>query len=192
MKKIIILLLIISTTVFAQIPQLLKDINAGPGSGMNPTNLLAGAIAYNGGLIFPANDGAGGSVLWFSNGTTTGTNKIIPVTTNTPITGTSFTLFKGRVLFTSGYNEIWITDGTNAGTYQISAIPNLTLNTGFTIISNTAYFAATSPTNGQEIFKTDTVVGSASILKDIWTGTPGSTPISITDDNSGGFYFIAN
>ncbi len=192
MKKIIFLFLSFTSFIFAQTPQLLKDINIGLAAGIATASgsPLRNAVPHNSGLLFTANDGIS-TALWFSTGTTTGTNKIIPISTGTTVGAGFMTPFKGRVLFLNN-NEIWITDATNVGTYKISSIPNLTVNTSFTVIANNAYFTATSAANGVELYKTDTVVGSTILLKDIWPGPPNSTPGTLVDDNAGGFYFTSN
>ena len=123
--------------------QLVKDINPGSDSSINPED-RPNFTKFNGKLYFTADDGTSGSELFVTDGTTKGTNLVKDIN---PGSGSSsvvveetdfldrttsfydspnFTEFNGRLYFrandgTSG-SELFVTDGTAEGTKLVADI----------------------------------------------------------------------
>nr|WP_162488207.1 ELWxxDGT repeat protein [Azospirillum lipoferum] len=179
---------------------LVKDIN--PGSG---NSSLSNLIALNDGrMLFVADDGTHGRELWITDGTTAGTVllKDIQVGSSTSNLSNFTKLSNGSVLFLAddGTNgqEPWITDGTTAGTVllkDINAGSTGSSASSFVALPNgTALFGATngSTNNGSELWITDGTANGTVLLKDIESGTPGSSPTNFALLSDGKVLFSAS
>ncbi|WP_221392199.1 ELWxxDGT repeat protein [Dyadobacter sp. NIV53] len=163
---------------------LVKDINPGTNAFSMPHNL----INVNGTLFFAALSGMAGDTsgyrLWKSNGTTAGTEMIIPSAwnVNEVIAVGNQVAFSGRDPLDA--SKIWVTDGTNAGTKVLADFfGNLLINVGGTL-----FFRQFEPTI-RRVFKSN-LTPEGTVPVSPWSG-PGSEPHDIFDLDGTG-YFAAN
>jgi len=169
---------------------MVKDILDGV-SGAFPANLTASADE----LYFTANDGINGAELWKSDGSFNGTvmvQDIHPGTKNNrpnssnPVSLTAGVIVKVFFGAEDGVHgrELWSSTGKAGGTRLIADVnpfvkgstkdawPNrLTATAG-----GTSWFSANDGVNGAELWKTDGTTAGTVMVKDIWTGSSGSTP----------------
>ncbi len=181
---------------------LVKDILAG-----TTGSSLANFKAIGNTLYFSATDGTTGVELWKSDGTLAGTVQVKDInagtgssspTSLTNINGTLyFAAFDGSAAGLHGI-ELWKSDGTAAGTIMVKDIATGTGSsspTSLTNINGTLYFAASDGTtaglHGSELWKSDGTDAGTVMVTDIYSGTTGSGPASLT--NVGGkLAFTAN
>ncbi|MFT4843467.1 MAG: ELWxxDGT repeat protein [Planctomycetota bacterium] len=113
--------LVCAATVIAQSPQLLRDVNATPGAGANPT--INGPSPRTGELFFVADDGVHGSELWSTDGSALGTAMVLDMSPGAASTTHWDAAVAGSrgVLMVERSNvwELWSTDGTGAGTTML-------------------------------------------------------------------------
>jgi len=175
---------------------LVKDINPFINFS-NPTNLTL----FNNVLYFFADDHEHGRELWRSDGTAAGTWMVKDINVGvggsdgsylTPISGyLAFTATDG----TSGV-ELWRTDGTDEGTTLVKDIhatgsshPNGNNNSfKFARIGTNFYFSADDGINGRELWVSNGTGPGTTILKNIKTGSAGSSPQDFTVLNSVVFF----
>jgi ELWxxDGT repeat protein len=95
-------------------PVVVDGISAG--GPADPQQMVAAAN----GLFFTADDATGGTALWYSNGTATGTAQIADITPGSDPNFTAMTAIGNELYFTAndGVNgaELWSSNGTAAGT----------------------------------------------------------------------------
>lgn len=183
MKKIsfIFLLGLMSNVFYAQSPQLVKDIFAGSGDGVQSIN----GFAYNNKLLFTAYTPAEGFDLWISDGTSAGTHLLKDICPgNCSIQNFNYGYFNynGKVYFdvddgTHGI-ELWVTDGTTAGTKLLLDIyPGIngarSNSHSFIVLNNVLYFVADDGTHGYELWRTDGTTAGTWMVKDIFIGSNG-------------------
>lgn len=178
---------------------IVKDINPGYRSS-NPSNLCN----VNGILFFSADNGSNGQELWKSDGTLAGTlmvKDIVPGATGTGLF--HFTNLNGTLLFgvndISGYGqELWKSDGTSAGTTIVKDLFPGTGGSGIlagdavkpVIMNNVLYYMGESTGTGYELCRSDGTNAGTYVLKDIYPGTTGSTPLYFKVINNK-LFFIA-
>lgn len=111
--------------------------------------------------------------IWYSDGTTAGTTKVLM----TPSLGTIFGVVNNKLIF-SGYvgseSELWVSDGTTPGTVLLKDIyPGSTSSSPSFLaqIGNLIYFTANSPAEGTELWVTDGTSAGTIILSDIYPGS---------------------
>lgn len=157
--------------------QLLKDINAGSGSGFNG-DLAAVGVILNGKLYFSAITESSGTELWVTDGTSAGTTLFKDI--NPGAAGSSptqLTPFRGKFIFsaadnTSG-NELWISDGTTTGTSLLKDVNTGLANsnpTWFEELGNKMLFTANTLAQGKEVWITDGTSLGTQIIKDLNPG----------------------
>jgi ELWxxDGT repeat protein len=133
-------------------------------------------IEYNNKLYFSAGNSAISMNLWQSDGTTAGTNVLVPSLQQVKY----FIVFNGKLYFTANNsvngNEIWSTDGTAAGTTMLKDIyPGSTssidplVDPHFTIFNGKLYFVANDGVTGWELWSTDGTSAGTSLLKNLRT-----------------------
>ena len=159
---------------------LVKDINPGDFFASNPQHLTA----YNGKLIFLANDGTNGLELWSSDGTAAGTTLLKNVAafsssgfpSSSILTGADSPLFtehNGLLYFIAAdasNKELWRTDGTAAGTFKVSGVLSASPHfSGFelTSIGGSLYFM---DANGKAFKSDGTTVGTTQLKQ--FSGSP--------------------
>jgi ELWxxDGT repeat protein len=176
--------------------QRLTDILPGafPGIGASPQSAVGNGVFY-----FAASDA---SELWRSDGTEAGTY-LLKFFGGTNRVSQMF--YHNGVLFfvaNDGINGIepWISDGTVAGTVllkDINAGPANSLSTtvssyGFIAMGSQVFFAATTASNGRELWKTDGTTAGTLMVKDVNPGAVGSINNMKAAVHNGKVYFAAN
>lgn len=184
---------------------LLKDIEPGPGSGLEyvgppadsiePTPPAYGPYVRAGNTFyFRAVTSALGGELWKSDGTPAGTvlvKDIVPGPKPSTYAFQSYpdqlTASGGLVYFVAddGVNgkELWKSDGTEAGTTLLTAIvpeawygPQV-----LTDVNGTLYFSANDGVNGAELWKSDGTSAGTVMVKDLVPGSGSSYAYPIAD-----------
>lgn len=160
--------------------------NIAPGGGL---------VSMGGALYFPAYVG-GTRTLYRFDGTSNGA----AVTTAAKNVDGLAVLGNELVFYgvdSTGGNEPWVSDGTEAGTKRLADVSPGSANGVYTsspapvVVGGSAYFVATSPTTGTELWKTDGTAAGTGIVKDIFPGAATSSPSSLRATN-GKLYFSAD
>ncbi|MHC4899797.1 MAG: ELWxxDGT repeat protein, partial [Planctomycetota bacterium] len=161
---------------------------------------LANLTALGATLFFTANDGATGTELWKSDGTTNGTVLVRDIQNGASGSSPTFLMVMGSTLFlrandgTSG-GELWKSDGTKSGTVLVKDIRKGSfsgVSSGFTVVGGkTLFFGANDGTAGTELWKSDGSANGTVLVKDIHKGTKGTTLLGLADLN-GTLLFSAN
>lgn len=195
MKKLIILLLVLSSVLTKAQTFELFDLDPGANLAGNPKYFTE----YNGKLYFKAlNINTTGNELWESDGTQSGTKLFMDIRTGTsscsPI---ELNVWNNKLYFVGAYDatggqEPWVTDGTVAGTNLVSNINQTTSSSAkeFTPMGGKLYFTANDGLRGRELWATDGTQAGTSMVKDIFNGANSSNPNSLTVYN-GKLYFVA-
>jgi ELWxxDGT repeat protein len=163
MKKLLYLLpLLLSAQVQAQVPVLLKDINAGIEHGASS---MLNATVYNGKLYFTAQDVLDNRELWSTDGTTTGTVMVKDIETGRSSYPGNYFVYNGKLYFTAitaaEGSELWKTDGTASGTAMFKDVWTGTTSSyprNFVEYDGNLYFTAEEPLSGgfhHVLYKTD-------------------------------------
>lgn len=175
----------------AQVPTLLRDINANGGANVSSITCVDGLV------YFRANDDVHGNEVWVSDGTSEGTvllKDINPgLNSSYPV---SFLNWNDRVYFAAddgnGY-ALWSTDGTEVGTQFELAVDNvqdLEFSSRFTVYNNMVIFNGRTEALGAELWVSNGTVDGTQLVKDIYPGSIGSGPREFTEYN-GLLYFAA-
>jgi len=157
----------------------LHDIKTGS-SSTYPA--ISGGAEYNGKFYFSANDGISGTELWVYDpvlGTAT-----MALDINPGASGSSagyFMVFGTELLFRANNGpdgtELYSYDGVTATTYDLrtsgSSTPYLTSGAEF---NGKFYFSATNDLNGRETYVYDPILGTATMLWDLYDGINNSSP----------------
>ncbi|GAB3518062.1 hypothetical protein GCM10027442_38320 [Emticicia fontis] len=183
---------------------LVKDIY--PGSYYTDNTIPINLTEMNGLLYFMAADATLGRELWKSDGTEAGTTLVKDVNPGSAIGfySNSYMINGGGTLYFSGYSdangfELWKSDGSTAGTVLVKDIVPGTgsglneYSSGgcyFTWINGTLYFQGITTENGEELWKSDGTSAGTVMVKDIATGSRGSGPNNLVENN-GVLYFAA-
>jgi ELWxxDGT repeat protein len=188
---------------------LVKDIH--PGTARSTPMYLT---AVGGAVYFTADDGEHGVELWKSDGTAAGTVMVTDLAEGSgsprPV---PLGALGGRLIFAADWGdpvaalgrEPWVTDGTPAGTTLLKNInPVGSSNPG--VFSNATspppgveavaaggslYFAATDPTNGRELWKTDGTPEGTVLVANLNPGTASTNPHDLTAVGDT-LYFVGN
>jgi len=138
------------------------------------TILFSGENTVNGNELFKYDVGANNAVL---------VKDIIPLNGGENSNPRNFTLFNGEIYFTAnnGFStsvddnengtELWKSDGTTAGTEMVGDI-NLAPGESSSpqelfVFDNELYFSAFEPTNGQEVWRTNTNINDGSVVLEL-------------------------
>jgi ELWxxDGT repeat protein len=140
---------------------------------------LSELTAVAGRLFFEVTTG-NSTVLWTSDGTTTGT---LPVGAGTVCAnGSKLAVLGTTVLFSGGDCELWSTDGTSTGTSLVRDIFAGTTSSNpsnFTVVGSTVFFAAETQADGIELWKSDGTTAGTQEVADLWPGSTGSSPTNL-------------
>ncbi len=165
---------------------LVKDIYPGIGGGF-PLDYLAPTpelVALGRLVLFPANDGHGGTELWRSDGTTTGTFMVkdiypgpdgsIPI----DLTQTGGTLYFTALDGPLALRQLWQSDGTPEGTIKVTD-PELVGRDvyGSAIVNGTAYWVLTDPP-GWGLWRSDGTSSGSTLLRR-FTGYPPTSLVNL-------------
>ncbi|MEZ5038386.1 MAG: MopE-related protein [Saprospiraceae bacterium] len=155
---------------------LVKDTRPGPASGEIET-----ILDFNGRLFFSAIDTTVtlppyNTNLWISDGTQTGTQKVLDGSGNPAVSPSHFTLSGEHVFFITyssvSTSELWVSDGTPAGTLKL-------LDRNFGLVSPVEevsvagglfYFTAATVETGKELWVSDGTESGTRPLKEIVPG----------------------
>ncbi|MFU7560741.1 ELWxxDGT repeat protein [Roseiconus sp. JC912] len=133
-------------------------------------------------LLFVADDVTGdGEELWVSDGTESGTLRVIDTRPGNdlygaPLDGLPRILgeLDGQMLFTSfdanEDRELWISDGTELGSGLLKNINPATGDAGvkeLLVVGNDIYFAADDGINGEAVWRADTVLETVEMVADV-------------------------
>jgi ELWxxDGT repeat protein len=120
----------------------------------------------NGTLYFTINDGAKGTELWKSDGTSAGTVLLHDFTSTTPPGSTwlsNLTNVNGTLFFEANNTQLWKSDGTATGTTEVGSFSFLTSLTSF---NNTLYFSGGTSAGGVGLWKSDgTATGTVDVQR---------------------------
>lgn len=177
-------------------------------SDINPSGDadFEGQIIFQGKIFFAGNDGTNSGGIYYSDGTTSGT-QLIAGTQNVVVESSQNLVFvecNGKLFFVADDGthgqELWITDGTSVGTKMVkdifTGIGNAqitSLRTSSASFQNKFYFVANDGVNGLEVWVSDGTTGGTSMLKDI---NPNSASGIAYEPNfvvyNGALYFAAD
>lgn len=174
----------------------LKDIYPGAQSGF-PLGFSPAVIGGQPGTYFFAESPSEGTELWVSDGTADGTKVVKDIRPGTESSiSINLTLPEILTFPDSSYavfaaddgvngNELWVTNGTSAGTARLTdLVPGSGSSnpTNFIYTGSLIAFAATSSTNGRELFGTNLI--AVFPISDIRPGTASSNPQRLTLANN--------
>ncbi|MBL7682718.1 MAG: T9SS type A sorting domain-containing protein [Flavipsychrobacter sp.] len=182
----------------------IKDINPG-----NLGSIPAAFRVFGDKIIFTAETRDEGRELWCTQGSVGNTYMISDIDTGI---GSSdprgfieynnrllFSAHSARSLYSAIGRELWATDGTEAGTVLIKNIntgPQFANNSNpdfFTIYNGKVYFAATTHTNGRELWVTDGTEAGTVMVKDLTnTANASSNPEGLIVHNGKLLFSAAN
>ena len=172
---------------------LVKDIRPGS-SNSNPQSLTN----VSGTLFFIADDGSTGTELWKSDGTSATTSRVADIHPGSSYYSyiSNMTNINGTLFFSANdFNgfpsdrELWKSDGTT--TTKLRSGGNAGSEpTNITDVNGVAFFTANDGANGYELWKSDGT--SATLVKDINSGSGDSNPKYLTNVNGTLFFQASN
>ncbi|MEA2415480.1 MAG: hypothetical protein QOI58_2137, partial [Thermoanaerobaculia bacterium] len=191
MRRILLLLGVLSLPLAAQTPYLVKDINttySNATKSSSPTEFAA----FGSRTFFIATTDAAGTELWSTDGTSAGTSIVSDIIPGSGSSNpNSLHVVNGSLLFNArDVNhgiELWTTDGTSAGTHLLTDInpgPTSSQPVSGTVYKNRMLFNADDGTDGRELWTTDGTAAGTRMLKDM---NPGSA-----SGNPGGFVLLGD
>ncbi|MCP4760716.1 MAG: hypothetical protein GY870_02970 [archaeon] len=188
---------------------IVKDIRSGSSSSY-PEDLTVMNNGTEDILYFSANNGTNGNELWRSDGTESGTYIVKDIhsgsSSSSPYSltvinnGTDDILYFKATNGTSG-TELFRSDGTESGTYIVKdiCVTNgnnvITHHDNIEMMNDIVYFRGNNGTSGTELFRSDGTESGTYMVKDINSGSSGSSPDELTVMNNGTaniLYFRAN
>lgn len=148
---------------------MIKDIKADTGV-FNDGSYPRYFTKLNNIIYFVAND-ISGTGLWSTNGTASGTVKILNLNDIRTLktVNNKLMIFAATTVTNAGPNDLWISDGTAAGTNHIKSFAvNVDSDIRYsTILNNELYFVATSPESfNKAIYRTDGTTAGTVLLFD--------------------------
>lgn len=158
--------------------KMVLDIN--PGGSSNPSNL----VEKDGLCYFLADDGTG-TALWRSDGTAGNTTKIA-TPAGTTVDANGGLINSNNILFFAANNaavgtELWSSDGSTVSLVKDIFPGTASSNpTNFADVGGTCYFSAIGETTGAELWKSNNTGPGTVLVKDIQTGSFGSSPRNLT------------
>ena len=185
---LITLSLFINIIAFAQIPQLVKNINTNTSPDPNSHSNAQKGILYNSELYFPAESNQGVE-LWKTNGTTPGTlltRDLFSYFNGDGSFPRDFTMYGGNVYFFIGDTAISI--GQESKIFKMDATGYIRYAAGglfhpqnMVLINNSFFFTGrvNSSSNGVELLEFD-IPSGATIEHDVFPGADSSNPQNLT------------
>jgi ELWxxDGT repeat protein len=161
-------------------------------AGTDVPYIQSAALLANGKTVLSSYDAINGTELWITDGTPAGTNLVKDIFTGTDSSNPhSFTtLSNGKVLFRAhdiSGTKLWVTDGTTAGTTILAE----TGNESYLNLGGKQVFNGYDAINGLELLITDGTAAGTNLVKDIFSGTGSSNPMSFTALGNGKAVFSA-
>src|SRR5262249_34655604 len=147
-------------------------------------------VTLGGLLYFAANDGANGTELWRTDGTTDGTTIVKDIVAGEgPSWPWQLVTVDNSLYFVVNGTELWKSDGTADGTALVKQF-SIYLS-DLTVVGNTIYFGTDDGTSGRELWKSDGTGEGTVLVKDIAMGPGNSNPWYLTAVGSK-LFFTAN
>lgn len=182
-KSISLVVLLLSLSLRAQTPYLVKDLNTTFSSdtkSSSPTEFAA----FGNRIVFVAQTDETGQELWVTDGTPGGTSlaaDIVPGNASSSPVG--LIVVNGVLLFNARDAnhgiELWTSDGTAAGTHifmDLNPGPNSAQPGVRMPLKNGMLFLADDGINGREFWFTDGTVAGTRLVKDL---VPGAASLSV-------------
>ncbi len=164
--RALIAIVFVSSTVVAQTPRLLTDLNTTPFNGRGSG--AAGLVATSAFVGFVATSPNAGTEVFRTDGTRAMTTVLDIIPGAAGVGPTAITPFGARLLISASSGDLWITDGTPAGTTQIAAA---LYGAQFFVVGSTVLFEG-GPSNDRELWRTD---GTASGTYRVHDFAPGGS-----------------
>lgn len=166
---------------------LLKDILPGYNSGM-PLQPYFSKI--NTKVYFIASDNSSYKQIWETDGTVSGTQKVIDLSSNYETIAQA----AGNKLFIFSNKELSVYNPVNNVLTSLKTFDYTSGTMRLETFNDQLYIAANDGVNGKEIWKSDGTVAGTTILQDIAPGSGSSisNDFKIVKLNNGKFYFVAN
>lgn len=155
------------------------------GRGSDPEHL----VAFRGGALFAAYEGAAGRELWWTDGTPAGTKRVKDLRPG-PVDSDphGLTLFGGTVYFFAttgaGGEGLWRTDGTAAGTFLVQSLTHggqPSWGRSLTVVGNRLFFVVHNETTGPELWTSRGTGATTRLIADLRPGPAGAYPQHLTD-----------
>ncbi len=164
---------------------IVADINPGAGDGATSNSGYGGPLpTLNGVMYFAGTEPGTGMELWRSDGTATGTYRVVDTW---PGGGSSaptlITVVGSRVFFVAGESAnstpLWSTDGTAAGTKRVTSFGAGGFPSFGNLTATTAglFFSVDDGTHGRELYFANADGSGAHLVTDL---SPGSNPTSFS------------
>lgn len=149
-------------------------------------------------IFILADDGVNGTELWTSDGTSSGTAKLLEIQPGASDSFHSGLVAAGNRVYFWGWtnatgSEPWVSDGTAAGTVPLANIATGATSSSpseFRFANGWVFFSAENASSGEELWRTDGTPGGTSMVKDIHPNALDSRPAELTE-MGGILYFIA-
>lgn len=159
-------------------------------------------IRFEDGFIFQGFDPVVAGEPWFTDGTVEGTFLLADLNVTRSTWPSDFTVFGDKVVFTGrgldsngDRSDIFVTDGTAQGTFPVANIwgdPFPPAPAGsFLAVGDRAYFGASSPDEGRELWRTDGTPDGTVLVADLLPG-PFSSRAEPLFEIDGSFFVRAN
>jgi ELWxxDGT repeat protein len=143
-------------------------------------------------VAFVEADSAGDDGVWSSDGTATGTRRLLQAAISYSGDGElGGKLYFGAAHPTTGEPALWATDGTEAGTTPVVSLGSGSFGTfpsHFTRLGGLLLFAADHDTAGVELWRSDGTAAGTRLVADLMPGD-SSHPRSLTTASSRAFFF---
>lgn len=197
MRMRIVLLLALSSSVFAQTPYLVRDLNT-TSSTETESSGPSYFILFHDRIFFTATTQDEGTELWTANPTGGDARLAADIIPGEGSSTPQFPRIVNDVLLFSARDvnhgvEIWTSDGTPAGTHlllDLSPGPNSSNPAFGVMLGNRLMFNADDGIHGVELWSTDGTAAGTHIVKDIAPDSASSNPTSFVLFN-GVMYFGA-
>jgi serralysin len=143
-------------------------------SGVTTTDELRQLTAVDGKVFFTMDLTGGGSQLWSSNGTASGTAKVLDINPSSPLSTIHDAVAAGSLLYFTADDgvhgrELWVSDGTAAGTHLVEDINpglgNADIH-GLSVVDGKLYFQATDGVNGPELWVSNGTAAGTHMVTD--------------------------
>jgi ELWxxDGT repeat protein len=193
-----------ASAALAQIPYLVRDINAAAGPTEAASSSPSEFMGAGGLVFFAATQPASGTELWVTDLTEGGTHLVRDIVPGSGSSGPHLLASLGNVLLFAATDsehgrELWRSDGTEAGTSLLkdftpgSAGGFITPGYGVPAITwhGRVYFTANDGTHGSELWATEGTSAGTFLVADIAAGPATSYPQSYVVLNDV-LYFVAS
>jgi ELWxxDGT repeat protein len=169
---------------------MVKDVVPGP-----ETSHPGRFTSFGGRMFFVAHNASDGVQLWKTDGTEPGTELVIQLSDSDSRHNVEALRAVGKRLFfttqdASG-DALWVSDGTTDGTRKLIDMPaGAALGRAISNVGERAYLVGSDGVHGRELWTSDGTAAGTVMVKDIRTGTNGSSP-RVVFVNQGLAYYSA-